>query len=419
MHSSFKFKYYYLVYLLLIFALLNAPLRLSENGMTSLFRIFSIIPFFLILVNNYKKYKKLLLIFTFAMVYSFIVSITFYEHISWDQNVFILYDFVLLILILYLYIKDSNFDSHFFQFLNIVVVVTLLAAVMQYYTGYNVPYVETSRGQPVGVYLSNGNELSSALCCMFIIYIYLVIQKKQYKYLLHSFLILFIAYINDAKLSLMGAFIAMVILFIYHLNTNGFFKKLSSKSFLKMMVFFVIIMIAALYLINPSLKVRDYNISLRELIFDAVFSILQGKELNVIGSIHDRTSAIIYGMCELKNTFFFGIGAGNSIVMLQMPQYSLPYAKSMHNILFQFLAEFGFVAITAYIILFRKVIDWFVSIKKSGVYLLKGAFCVGFIFISSQSSVGILSNYYTILVLFYVFLLKSEDFSKEKNKLRL
>lgn len=419
MYSSFKFKYYDLVYLLLVFALLNAPLRLSENGMTSLFRIFSIIPFFLILVNNYKKYKNLLLIFTFAMVYSFFVSIIFYQHISWDQNVFILYDFVLLVLILYLYIKDKNFDRHFFSFLNVVAMVTLIAAVMQYFIGYNVPYIETSIGQPVGVYLSNGNELSSALCCMFIIYIYLIIQKRQYKYLLHSFLILFIAYINDAKLSLMGAVVAMAVLLVYRLNTDGFLRRLKSTSFLKIMVLSVVLIIVVLYLINPSLKVRDYNISLRELIFDAVFSILQGKELNVVGSIHDRTSAIIYGMRELKNTFFFGIGAGNSIVMLQMPQYYLPYAKSMHNILFQFLAEFGFVAIVTYIILFRKIIDWFISVKKSGIYLLKGAFCAGFIFISSQSSVGILSNYYTIIVLFYVFLLKNEDFSTEKIKLRI
>lgn len=419
MNLSFKLKYYDLVYLLLVFALLNAPLRLSENGMTSLFRIFSIVPFFLILVNNYKKYKNLFLIFTSAMIYSFLVSCTFYQHISWDQNVFILYDFVLLVIILYLYIKDKDFDCHFFSFLNIVTMVTLLAAVIQYYTGYDVPYIETSIGQPVGVYLSNGNELSSALCCMFIIYMYLVIQKKQYKYLLHSLLILFIAYINDAKLSLMGAIIAMAILFVYRLNTDGFLRRLKSKSFLKIIVLIIILIIVVLYLINPSLKVRDYYISLRELIFDAVFSILQGKELNVVGSIHDRTSAIIYGMRELKNTFFFGIGAGNSIVMLQMPQYYLPYAKSMHNILFQFLVEFGFIAITAYIILFRKIIHWFVSVKKTSVYLLKGAFCAGFIFISSQSSVGILSNYYTILVLFYVFLLKSENFTTGKIKLRI
>lgn len=419
MYSSFKFKYYYLVYILLVFALLNAPLRLSENGMTSLFRIFSIIPFFLILVNNYKKYKNLLLIFISAMIYSFLVSVIFYQHISWDQNVFIIYDFVLLVLILYLYIKDKDFNCHFFSFLNAVTMVTLLAAVMQYYTGYNVPYIETSRGQPVGVYLSNGNELSSSLCCMFIIYMYLVIQKKQCKYLLHSLLILFIAYINDAKLSLMGAVIGMAILVVYHLNTDGFLRRLKSKSFLKIMILSVVLIIVALYLINPSLKVRDYHISLRELIFDAVFSIIQGKELNDVGSIHDRTSAIIYGMRELKNTFFFGIGAGNSIVMLQMPQYYLPYAKSMHNILFQFLAEFGFVAIAAYIVLFRKIINWFISVKKTGVCLLKGAFCVGFIFISSQSSVGILSNYYTILVMFYIFLLKNEDFSTEKAKLRI
>lgn len=419
MYSSFKLKYYDLVYLLLVFALLNAPLRLSENGMTSLFRIFSIIPFFLILVNNYKKYENLLLLFIFAMLYSFFVSFIFYQHISWDQNVFILYDFILLVLILYLNIKDKNFDSHFFSFLNLVAVVTLFAAVMQYYTGYNVPYIETSIGQPVGVYLSNGNELSSALCCMFIIYIYLVIQKKQYKYLLHSLLILFIGFINDAKLSLMGAVVAMGILFVYKLNTSGLLRRIKGKTFFIIMVLTVIVMIVALYLINPSLKVRDYDISLRELIFDAVFSILRGKELNVVGSIHDRTSAIIYGMRELKNTFFFGIGAGNSIIMLQMPQYYLPYAKSMHNILFQFLTEFGFIAIAAYIILFRKIINWFISVKKSGVYLLKGAFCAGFIFISSQSSVGILSNYYTILVLFYVLLLKSEDFSTVKSKLRI
>ena len=86
----------------------------------------------------------------------------------------------------------------------------------------------------------------------------------------------------------------------------------------------------------------------------------------------------------------------------------------MHNILFQFLAECGYFAMVVYYLIGKFIVKCFKTISKNRINLLKATFFVSFIFISSQSSVGILANYFTIMVVIYIALLdEGYDF---KNK---
>ena len=112
---------------------------------------------------------------------------------------------------------------------------------------------------------------------------------------------------------------------------------------------------------------------------------------------------------ELKKTAFLGIGWGNSIDMLEMPEYQLMTAKSMHNLIFQFLTEFGLFAIVCYVFLFVWVIKCVKNIEKDNINIMRVAFAVSFVLVSSQSSVGILSNYYMWMVVFYIALAYKEE----------
>ena len=81
----------------------------------------------------------------------------------------------------------------------------------------------------------------------------------------------------------------------------------------------------------------------------------------------------------------------------------------MHNLIFQFLTEFGLFAIVCYVFIFAWVIKCVKNIEKDNINIMRVAFAVSFVLISSQSSVGILSNYYMWMVVFYIALAYKEE----------
>lgn len=411
---TLKVNKHVVLYFILVLALLNGPLRLTSSGATSLYRLIAPVAIAIIIVKRVGYYKNDLLILLGFILYSLFVSLVFYNHISFDQTAVLIYVFFIYLIMKEIKRRSNRFNNDFWRFLNIVTHATIVAAWLQYFFHYTVPYMETSIGQPVGVYLSNGNELSEALVCVFILYIFLIVIYKQYKYIPACISILFISFVNDAKLSILGGLISAGILFLYTRHVKKKKKMVSDNLYFLIVFAVMVISIVLLYLINPQLPFRDYKIGIRELFFDNVSAIILGHDLTSSGSLHDRTMAIVYGLTELKNSYFFGIGMGNSLVMLQKSEYILRTAKSMHNILFQFLTEFGYIAIIVYYLLVKRVVFFFRNVNKHNIYLLKAIFAVGFVLISSQSSVGILANYYTIMVTVFIGLLdvKGEEFHK-------
>ena len=182
----------------------------------------------------------------------------------------------------------------------------------------------------------------------------------------------------------------------------------------------MILGISILVIWNPTLIFRNYKINLSDLLFNKIKEIILLKPtLGSGGSLVDRTNVIIFGLIELKNTFFLGIGWGNSILMLEKPQYYLMTAKSMHNIIAQFLTEFGIVAIVVYGIIVRNMWKGLKRVRLASIYILKITFVISFIFISSQSSVGILSNYYMWISVFYVIFLRPDPAVKGRRDMFL
>lgn len=367
--------------------------------------------------KDLNAYKKELAFMSMFLLYSCTVSLIFYKHIAVDQSIFALYIFFEYILIKNIKGRTADFEKSFWSFIDKCTVITIILAWVQRFTRYILPYMDKPVGNGVNVFFGGVNELGGALTCVFVIYIYAILFYKRWAYMIPSVCILYFTYINDAKLSIMGAGVAVMIFVIYKLHIMRYGHKLGYRSFFACAIVLAVIGVIGLYFVDPIMKFRDYHISIRELVFDAIFSILkgrlQGPEL-VIGSIHDRTSAIMYGIKELKRTFLFGIGFGNSIVMLQKPEYVLPFAKSMHNMIAQFMTEMGYFSFFVYYKIVIYIIKLFRHVGASSANLLKATFAVAFVFISSQSSVGILANYYTIMVTMFIFMIRDTAFLKRR-----
>ena len=406
----------FVAYTVILFAILNGPLRLNANGMASLYRLIG--PFFglFVIVRCFHKYKKDLLFLIAMMVYNAAVSLAFYHRIEFQEVVIVVYVFILYVIIKYIKIKDRNFNNNFMKFLNTVCFVTVVLAWLQMVIPYNVPFIDNATiRRAVNVYFSNENELGSALACVTLINVFQLVYQK-YKGKWKAVLVfdvvssIIIMYKNDAKLSLLGAIVGIAIICVYRFHKPKEKKKIKTAK-LRDNHFFIFLVVAAvvgtiaLFVINPSISTRDYKISIREMLFDNITAIIKGKEIAGMGTYHDRSTAIIYGIKEWTKTYFFGIGLGNSWAMLQMPQYVLRFANSMHNIIAQFMVEMGYFAIFVYAYIIKSVIKMFGRVRRSPLALIKAAYVIAFIFISSQSSSGILSNYLTITATIFVFLL--------------
>lgn len=400
-----------IVEVLLVFAIANASLRFTSSGMSSLFRITSPLFILLLFIQKIQNYMKSLFFILSMVTYSLIVSIIYYHNIAWNYYIFLLYMYFIYVLVKYYTVKSDNFQEEFFGFIDKVTVITLFLCGIQYFIRISYPHTVELYGRGVVVYMWNENELAAPLACMLILYTYRVMFESRREYLWKIIPIVFILYINDAKLSIIGVVVGVGSLFLY-INRKDSRKqrRIGPVTYTLILIFLFIGFIAAIYIINPQLKFRDYNITLNELLMSHILDIVRLKPTyGSGGSLIDRTNAIIFGIKELLNSHMLGIGLGNSVYMLSLPKYTLLTAQSMHNFIFQMISEMGLFCIYVIIRMTRWAINNIRKIGKCNIAVLKIAFSMAFIFISSQSSVGIMSNYYLWIIVFYVLLLSTKN----------
>lgn len=403
-----------IVCFVLILAIGNASLRFIQNGMSSFFRLISPCIVLGLLLLNADKYTKLLAAFLLTVSYNIAVSLFFYNYINIEFYVFLAYMFIVLLLVKTYQIYSENFENDFFVFLDIVTVITLLLASVQYFVRIPYPFVRLPAKRGMNLFMSNENELAEPLGCMLLIYAYRLIFKKEKSHAWKILAIIAITFINDSKLTILGYVIGLLGLLLYRnareqkRSARKLRPRISGMMRTEMVLAVLILGIASLYIANPFLKFRDYDISIRDLIFQPILNIVRLEKMpGRGGSLVDRTNAVIFGVRELISSYFFGIGLGNSVVMLTKPEYTLLTAKSMHNLVFQILTEMGYLGMYMYYRIFK----WFKlnlhNVNCDNSIILKLVFAISFVLISSQSSIGIMSNYYTCIVVYYILLIPS------------
>lgn len=399
------------LYLLLLMSFANASLRLNASGFSTFYRLLSPPVVIWIVLVEYKRIGKQFVLFAFLIVYSLIVSIVVYHNVIIAYHINLVYIMAIYLIIFRIRELEANFDDAFFRFLDITTIIILGLAYLQMVVHIAYPFVSIANERTsVNVFFSNENELGQPLACMAIIYMVRHFVNGEKRYFLRTIIIVALLFLVDAKLSLLGVIAGAIMTATY----AGLYKKKGRQKGGDRRLFIgcllILVVIGILSVSNINLKFRDYNISINELLLDYIKRIIKLQSFSSGGgSLIDRTNAIIYGLIEFKKSFFFGIGFGNSTYMLSFPQYRLLTAESMHNLFFQLICEFGYIAIISYIFIARTVLH---NIKSNTNWqnVLKLVYCISFILISSQSSIGILSNYMTWTITFYVAL-----FNKKSN----
>lgn len=402
------------LFLLLILAIGNASLRLSEDGMTSFFRILSPVVVGVILLNRRKKLGKSFVCVMFGVIYSIAVSLMGYGSIAYEYIVFVLYIYAVFVIMVDIKESSDDFEYSFWKFLHITTTVVLILAFIQIFVRVPFPYVAMPRTPAVNLFMSNENELAEPLGFISLVYLYKILFENKKKYVFWLLAIDALLFVNDAKLTIIGCVVGYALLLYIKLQSKC--KKFSPIAAFGIAGGGVVVVVLLLYIMNPEIAFRDYSISLKDLIFDAVEHIVTLEPMpGRGGSLIDRTNAIIYGLKELGNSNLLGIGLGHSVTMLSFPQYKLLTAKSMHNIVFQFLCEMGIFAFWAYFMIIKWVLKNIKHMYSNPHFVIKIVTIFSFIFISAQSSIGILSNYYTWMVLFYVAFLPDKRLQQQNS----
>lgn len=388
----------------LILAFAQATLRITDDGNSVLFRLYLPIVIITIATRNIRLFIQPILFVLAFSAYNIFVSLAFYNGII-DLSYYI---HVIILALLYLHVKYlneyyQNFNIQFYTFLDKVTIAIIILGWLQFFLRFEFPHIQSLRPYEISLFFWNGNELSAAISCVAVVYVFRFFARKDRPALIKAIIIAVMTYVNDAKLSLLGIITGVIVLFGFYLST-----KLSRSSAGKKIAlwFFVTLLILVLYLFITSgvnLHFRDYNLSIMDLIGRSIESIFKLETYGTVGSINVRTTAIVYGLRELIRTKFFGFGWGNSVTLIT--SYSLHQEKSMHNIIFQLLCECGYFAIICYMFIIKKLVHNSKKEYGGDLYQLQIAFAFSFIFISSQSSIGILSNYMLWTVVYYIALL--------------
>lgn len=374
-------------YIIILIAGLSTVLRPAIESKLTLFRL--LLPFIFVwfLWVNPKKAGKFFLITIFFLIYSLLVS--YFGRFHSFSIVFNLY-YITTIFFYFYYrevAKACGAQAIYIFLVRLFKVLIILGYLQMMFGGV---YFNTQDRYPmVNIFFWNENEYSAVLAIF--TPLYFLAAKSRLKFLWISAAIGLIAF-NDAKL----AVLALIIFFTgYAVMKLRWFK-------LKYLGFALLGLIGSLFLF----MVRDYTIegdyTVNFLVEDLFEHILAQEPFVHIGTFNARANAIILGIKELVNSWFLGIGPGNSILMMKeivVPGTERWTALSMHNFILQIITEIGVLGIFLLYCFYYKI-------QKVALISTKYSRNLIWIFyISCAISISLLSgawsNYFYLFILLY------------------
>ena len=302
----------------------------------------------------------------------------------------------------------KKFNERVYRLLDRVTSITIILFLFQFLFRFQFPNTVPGR---LGLYYWTENELGMSLAIMIPIYVINLKNRSIWSIFPKVIAIFVILFINDNKVSIIGLVLAFAVQLLI-LNIEIIKEK---RTYLFGIVMGLIALVLGAYLWNPSLTFVGYTIELRKLVFDPIERIVMLNPYNLAGSVYDRTDAIIYGIMELKRTFFLGIGLGNANEMLKLPEYTLVTAKSMHNFYAQVIVEQGILGLYFIYYVGKRTISGLVYDSTQKINKLRLIYFISFPIIAMQSSAGIFSNYFVWATLIYVSLYKKEITRENEN----
>ncbi|TMU55054.1 hypothetical protein [Flagellimonas algicola] len=245
-----------------------------------------------------------------------------------------------------------------------------------------------SRLPAVHIFFWTENEFSAILAIF--VPLYFLKEKSLVKFLWIGLAVFLIVY-NDAKL----AFLSLIVFF-------GGYGLMALKIFnLKYLGFIVLGLIGVfgLYFF------RNYSVNgvytIEYIISRLINNLIAQEPLEHLGTFNARSNAVILGVKEFVNSYFIGIGPGNSLKMMAeivVPGTEEFTALSMHNFTLQLVTEMGLFGLGMHYIFFRKV--------EQAAFQSKYSLNMVFVFfVSCVISITLLSgawaNYFYLFILVY------------------
>jgi len=384
----------YFLYSTLIMSFMHAILRSNESSSFSLYRM--MMPFtLLILVLGYRKSKKPIIFISLLILYNFLIGFFYSVNLSYMIVMFLHYISILNIFLIVLYIYNIKGFDTIYNILYKFLLLSIFVAILEIIFEFRLPNTAIFYDGSVSAFNWNQNELGTILLS-FTPFL-LVLDKTKNKFILILFIV-YIVYINDSKLVLIGITIAIL---LYIIKKNIFEVNIYLKYIALYLSVFILILLFFLPYDEIYVSFRDYDISLYTLLGIPISHILTLTPFpDIGGSDTTRANTIIYGITELINSNFFGIGAGNSLLMLEKPEYMLKAAKSMHNLPTQLVVEQGIFILIIYIYVFILFFKLLIKQNLTNIQLIVLISIPSILIGSMGSSIGIFSDYFFFASIF-------------------
>ena len=294
------------------------------------------------------------------------------------------------------HLEGDEFPEKCYHFLDRFTEFTIVLTLIEYIFSISIFPATLNRACP-SVFFWNENELCCALFTMLPLY-YMQWQKTKNWLNIAKMLILFyFFYAFDCKILILATFL-MIVLFLFLMSKR--IKKYYVLSLILASIGLIAGIIIFFYIDFPIPTSQNTQATFSSEVRDPIMHIIRLERFYSVGSVYDRSDAIIIGLQHIKKTYGLGIGLGGSLNILDG---ELVTAKSMHNIFVQTIVELGVGFLIIYMIYLFKL-----YIRVTELSWFKLGFLISITLSSSISSGGIMSNYMFWGVAFYVFLMKHE-----------
>lgn len=372
-----------LLYTFLITGYLNTILRVNEESNITLFRILLPLALFYLFIKSQEKFTKLLIILIVLLLYGILNSYLISQYNSFNFIYFLHYFTLIFLAFLVWFIVEKFGVFSLYTHLRAIYIVMIILSLFQFLTDFEFP--NTHYLGTINIYYWVDNDFAAALAA-FIPFLWVSPDKRSSNRLLAILGVIIIAY-NSSRIALLS-----IVFFAIFISLNRFR--------------WVGYILAATFSAMILLLLKDYKLggdSLYQLIVDPFRHIFMLEPYHgKWGSVYDRTNALIFGIKEIINTWGFGVGPGNATAMLQLPEYNLATAESMHNFTAQIFVEYGWLMMS---FIFLAVIAVYkqrkkLEIKRNSelvVYLVTMALA------SLSQSEGLFSNYYFFICFYASF----------------
>lgn len=416
------------IYVILFSAVFHAVLRLSPDSNITLFRILLPLSILIIIKQSHKLAKVLLACFLALSVLSVIQTVfssfLFFRDISFSYGnliKFLIHYFSIIVLIGLLIclkkMEKQKFIPRLWFFCATIIKLSVI-----------IDLIYLCCGQPSAQFalFGNINDFGSAMAAG--LAIILCTKGRWWSKCIWSLLILILLYINDSKLALLGTLME-ISLYLVICSEKLLKKRMSSKEIpeetnrylrlvLKFRNFVVeywraaltcgCILALAIVLMSP-ITINGYAI--RTMVGDALSQFFSGNFFDASDtSLLFRVNAIIGIGQAMKESFFCGVGAGNTGIILRkiLPGMDTLFPGQIfvapHIWWLELFTDFGLILIIPALILFIHQVKRFFADEFRTKYSMMQVIVLLCFPVWCMSSSGLYTEYFTLSVLITAYM---------------